>query len=312
MPRVFLSYTRADLDLVHPLEQALAAQGVSIWRDQHSIYGGEQWPKAIGEAIAATDAIILVWSANSAQSHFIEFEWTTALALKKRIIPCLLDDTPLPPSLRAINGIFCQDVDAAVVKILQSMPMTAAPTAPERRAEVIANLQKIKSLDPEKVVNQVRALFSQSNLNVKGNIIQAGGDVHLTISEPSRHSVWLIFAAVAVLVVGIIIFPYFLRNHQTNTSGVSSLPATPAPMSYLRGLVVDGNDNPIVEAEVRVEELPDRPPVKTTSSGGFYVDKIPGNSGDRIRIYVSKDGHKTHNEYVALPGPIRIRLERSR
>jgi len=167
MPRVFLSYTRADLDLVHPLEQALAAQGVSIWRDQHSIYGGEQWPKAIGEAIAATDAIILVWSANSAQSHFIEFEWTTALALKKRIIPCLLDDTPLPPSLRAINGIFCQDVDAAVVKILQSMPMTAAPTAPERRAEVIANLQKIKSLDPEKVVNQVRALFSQSNLNVR-------------------------------------------------------------------------------------------------------------------------------------------------
>jgi hypothetical protein len=76
-----------------------------VWRDQESIYGGQQWPKAIGEAIAANDYVVLVWSKSAAQSHFVEFERNSAIALRKNILPCLLDDTPLPPSRSAINAI---------------------------------------------------------------------------------------------------------------------------------------------------------------------------------------------------------------
>jgi TIR domain len=93
MPRVFISYARHDLNAVQQLERALQPHDVSIWRDQESIYGGQQWPKAIEEAIAAHDYALLVWSKSAAQSHFVKFEWNSAIALRKTILPCLLDDT---------------------------------------------------------------------------------------------------------------------------------------------------------------------------------------------------------------------------
>lgn len=55
MPNLFLSYSRKDLPVVQQLEQALQANSHSVWRDVESIRGGEQWPKAIGEGIAAND-----------------------------------------------------------------------------------------------------------------------------------------------------------------------------------------------------------------------------------------------------------------
>ena len=42
--------------------QDLRAHGITVWRDQDSLYGGQNWPKAIGEAIAAHDVLLLVWS----------------------------------------------------------------------------------------------------------------------------------------------------------------------------------------------------------------------------------------------------------
>ena len=89
MPRVFISYARHDLNHIQQLERALQAHDVSVWRDQESIYGGQQWPKAIGEAIAAHDHVVQVWSKSAAQSHFMEFEWSSTIALQKTILAVL-------------------------------------------------------------------------------------------------------------------------------------------------------------------------------------------------------------------------------
>ena len=97
MAQVFLSYARSDLPTLQPLLQALGAHGITVWRDQDNLYGGQHWPKAIGEAIAAHEVLMLVWSQEAAASHFVELEWNTALALQKSILPCCLDSTPLPP-----------------------------------------------------------------------------------------------------------------------------------------------------------------------------------------------------------------------
>lgn len=79
MPKVFLSYSRADINRASEFERALFHRGVSVWRDQHNIYGGQQWPKVIGEAIADRDGVLLLWSANSAASHFVEFEGRSSI-----------------------------------------------------------------------------------------------------------------------------------------------------------------------------------------------------------------------------------------
>jgi hypothetical protein len=73
MPRVFMSYSRDDLRAAQQLEGALQAHDIAVWRDQESIYSGQQWPQAIGEAIAAHDCLLLVWSKRAARLHFVEF-----------------------------------------------------------------------------------------------------------------------------------------------------------------------------------------------------------------------------------------------
>ena len=101
---VFLSYSRTNLVTAEELEGQLTMLGLNVWRDQEQLRTGARWPKALGEAIAARDAFLLLWSADSAKSDFVELEWTTALALKKPILPVLIDQTPLPPSLAAYNA----------------------------------------------------------------------------------------------------------------------------------------------------------------------------------------------------------------
>lgn len=57
--------------------------------------------------------VVLIWSNNAAQSHFVECEWNIALALRKTIISVLLDATPLPAALRALHAIAGSDIEAA-------------------------------------------------------------------------------------------------------------------------------------------------------------------------------------------------------
>jgi hypothetical protein len=140
MAESFISYARAGLDVVQRLEQVLVANGIAVWRDQKSIRGGEQWPKAIGEAISATDCLILVWSKHAAQSHFVEFEWNTAIALRKTILPCLFDETRLPAALSAINAVDGRQLDDTLPKILDALEKAAPAAEPAHNSAVIAQL----------------------------------------------------------------------------------------------------------------------------------------------------------------------------
>ena len=133
MAKVFLSYARRDLPSLQAVLQDLAAHGIAVWRDQDNLYGGQRWPKAIGEAIAVHDVLLLVWSQEAAASHFVEFEWNTALALQKRILPCLLDQTPLPPALSAINGIDARQPHEAFPRFCRPYNSRPRPPKPSRR-----------------------------------------------------------------------------------------------------------------------------------------------------------------------------------
>lgn len=308
MPKVFFSYARADSNPAQELEQRLIAKGVEVWRDQHSLYGGDRWPKRLGEAIADCDAALLLWSANSSASHFVEFEWTTALALKKTIIPCLLDEAGLPPALAAINGIACRKPDEALPKILAALPGEAQPQDAERRAQVIAQLQRVTATEPAAALAQARALFNQGSLTAGGNIIQSGGNV--TINE-SRPYVPLLIAALAVVVIIALAAFYFASRAVPSPAQPVATP-TVAETTYLRGQVDDADGNPISGAMVKIDEITGHPPMQTmtTSSGSFIIDKIPARIYDRVRVNVSKEGYVTmegeaqYDRYVTLPGPL--------
>ncbi len=141
MPTVFLSHSREDLPLIEQLEAQLKNHHeISIWRDQDKIYGGQKWPKVLGEAIADQDVFLLAWSKNSATSHFVEFEWCAAIALKKTLVVCLLDKTELHSSLTATQAIPVSDRPKIVAAI------TGADISVDagRRAQVIGKLEQIE------------------------------------------------------------------------------------------------------------------------------------------------------------------------
>ncbi|MCK5058084.1 MAG: carboxypeptidase regulatory-like domain-containing protein [Candidatus Aminicenantes bacterium] len=76
----------------------------------------------------------------------------------------------------------------------------------------------------------------------------------------------------------------------------------------LKGVVVDSKGMPIKGAEVKVDALPGES-VMTTSDGNFLFKRVPGQVGDSTRVYIYYRGILQRDEYVTLPGPIRIILD---
>ena len=102
---VFISYSHEDAAQAKEISRALESSEIQAWIDHANLRAGEKWPKALGEAIAKADELLLVWSKAAANSEFVELEWNIALALKTKIIPYVLDDTQLPAALRPLQAL---------------------------------------------------------------------------------------------------------------------------------------------------------------------------------------------------------------
>ena len=177
---LFISYNQQDAEIVKRLYKHLEEHGITVWLDQESLYGGEAWPKALGEAIQEHDYFLLCWSANSRASHFVELEWNTAIAMKKFIIPYFVDDTPLPAVLRSINGVHTAD------EVLTALKVPVSHVRPEEQEEVVRKLETIEETDPLEVAKVIRATFFQPGMHVQGTVIQVAGDYIAEHAKPSE------------------------------------------------------------------------------------------------------------------------------
>lgn len=107
--RVFISYSRDDLDFTDQLDAALDACGFDCVIDRHDIPGGEDWKRRLGNLISEADTVVFVLSPASAHSAMCAWEVEEAARLGKRILPvnCRpLGDSHLPQRLRDLNHIF--------------------------------------------------------------------------------------------------------------------------------------------------------------------------------------------------------------
>ncbi|UCF38806.1 MAG: TIR domain-containing protein, partial [Acidobacteriota bacterium] len=185
-PAVFISYSREDLEAALQLEKALKDAGLTVWRDQESLYAGQQWPKALGEAISSNDYILLLWSKSSADSHFVEFEWTTAIALRKTIVPCMVDNTPLVPALISFNGIPFKDPETTIERILQTIKLTKPTAAADKKRDssVLKKLQEVIPDDPEKMARVGTMMISRA-MKEDGEEGKPASDPSMTVSQMS-------------------------------------------------------------------------------------------------------------------------------
>ena len=96
---VFVSYSQRDEPIVSAAVQLMRAVGARTFQDTDSIPLGEIWRQVIFTTIESARSIIVFWSRNSAASAAVQAEWKQGVHLNKRIIPVLLDSTPLDPHL---------------------------------------------------------------------------------------------------------------------------------------------------------------------------------------------------------------------
>jgi len=107
--RVFISYSRDDLDFADQLDAALNACDFECIIDRHGISGGEDWKRRLGNLIREADTVVFVLSPTSARSEICEWEVDEATRLGKRILPIIqrpLEGASPPPRLRERNYIF--------------------------------------------------------------------------------------------------------------------------------------------------------------------------------------------------------------
>jgi hypothetical protein len=99
--RVFISYSRDDLNFADQLDAALNACGFECLIDRHGISGGEDWKRRLGNLISEADTVVFVLSPSSARSEICDWEVEEATRLSKRILPvnCRpLEGVSPPPS----------------------------------------------------------------------------------------------------------------------------------------------------------------------------------------------------------------------
>ena len=133
MKRVFVSYSRNNLDIVTQLIQDLQAVGVDTWHDQ-TLTGGQRWWDNILANIRECDIFIFALSPESWDSDACRSELRYVMQLGKTVLPVLVADginmNLLPSPLNEIQVTDYRRRDKEAAFALVKSINTAAPAPP--------------------------------------------------------------------------------------------------------------------------------------------------------------------------------------
>ena len=109
--KTFISYARQDQERVETIYRRIQDQGYKPWMDVHDLKPGEDWLRAIYDAIEESKIFIAILSNNSVSRRGVlqkELkkaldQWEGMLPDDIYIIPIRIDDCPIPELLRHIQ-----------------------------------------------------------------------------------------------------------------------------------------------------------------------------------------------------------------
>jgi 5'-deoxynucleotidase YfbR-like HD superfamily hydrolase len=104
MSKIFLSYSRKDMEAVKKLARDIQDAGIDVWVDFLEIEVGELIPKRIQEGLTESDHIGIWITRNSMGSSWVEQEWLTKFHAemgerKVVVLPLLAEEVELPAFL---------------------------------------------------------------------------------------------------------------------------------------------------------------------------------------------------------------------
>jgi hypothetical protein len=85
-PRVFVCYSRSDVDFATHAVAVLGQLGIACWLDVDRLAPGEEWARATESALDGSAALLLIASRESLASPYCRREWETATRADKPIV----------------------------------------------------------------------------------------------------------------------------------------------------------------------------------------------------------------------------------
>ncbi|WJV65450.1 TIR domain-containing protein [Pectobacteriaceae bacterium CE70] len=125
--RIFVSYAHQDKQMVDVIVDRLTLAGHEIWIDQLKLRPGDNISRKIEDGIETSDAVLVVVSANSLSSKWVQQEFSL-LALSEiskhasRVIPVLIDSSSVPSYLLKYLYIdLNKDLEAGLSSLIHSL-----------------------------------------------------------------------------------------------------------------------------------------------------------------------------------------------
>ncbi len=91
--RVFLSYHHKDADAAEVVRKSLERAGFDVWDPRTRLLPGEDWNKAVGEALQSARAMIVLLSPEAVESPWMKREIAYALGERRfegRLVPVVV------------------------------------------------------------------------------------------------------------------------------------------------------------------------------------------------------------------------------
>jgi hypothetical protein len=135
---LFITYAHENMVKVRELAELLTAGGHTVWFD-NQLLPGQDWKLELGNAIARCDAFVYALTKDSVASEWCEWEFATAVRLRKAVVPILLEaDVVVPQPLQSLQyADFRQGATAlATAKLIgaltsmQKIPVGQSPSIP--------------------------------------------------------------------------------------------------------------------------------------------------------------------------------------
>ena len=199
MSDIFLSYASADRERVRPLVERLEKHGWSVWWDRE-IPPGQTWPQMIEGALAATKAMVVVWSEASVKSKWVQIE-TTKGEQRGGLIPVAIDPVEAPLQFSLIQAADLTEWDHSpddrqVRKVIEQLERILGIPVPETTSPVEATSAQAAA-DPMEIERPQRVVRSSEAVTLLGHTDTVGdaafspdGSLILTTALDGTARMW--------------------------------------------------------------------------------------------------------------------------
>ena len=105
MGSIFISYAHSDgSEAAEYLHRALTGAGFEVFKDNHSLSGGQQFPEALASHVSGMEYFIVLISEAAVNSRWVSTEINIAMNEGSTIIPIRLDDAKVPTIIATLHG----------------------------------------------------------------------------------------------------------------------------------------------------------------------------------------------------------------